>query len=35
MIESQVKEANLYSFGVVVTNQDETIFDKIYGKKIK
>ena len=35
MIESQVKAANLHSFGIVVINKDETIFEKMYGEDDK
>lgn len=35
MIESQVKKAHLHSFGVIVTNQDKTIFNKTYSEDDK
>ena len=35
MIESQMKKAHLHSFGIIVINKDETIFNKTYSEDDK
>ena len=32
MIQSGIKNANLHSFGIIITNHKNTIFSKMYGE---